>query len=317
MTNGLYSKGSRQKVTGLIVNDKVSIGRKKKKTLRAIVHNLLKNGLEIENRENDPFFREKIFGDLAFAKMVNPEFANPLIESLKCFDWARYDEEQTDSRESELIIRSLEKKYYHHPVDTNQTIESESDFLRAISTTFTELKHYIEDRRWTEPFWDEAHEVEFDGNKYKTLPVPKTESKIQPTLHIFFQRSLCPLGIHVLRETDEGIGKLDFKFLITIKRNIPVNICAEFKLAHNEQLEHGLTKQLPLYLKASPSKAGIFFVMWFKDEKGKYFNKPINQNKLQMLKFIEEAVTVINEKEEFKIESILIDASKKPSASHS
>ena len=313
----LYSKGSRQKVTGLVVNDKVSIGRKKKKTLRAIVHNLLKNGLEIENRENDPFFREKIFGDLAFAKMVNPEFANPLIESLKCFDWARYDEEQTDSRESELIIRSLEKKYYHHPVDTNQTIESESDFLRAISTTFTELKHYIEDRRWTEPFWDEAHEVEFDGNKYKTLPVPKTESKIQPTLHIFFERSLCPLGIHVLRETDEGIGKLDFKFLITIKGNIPVNICAEFKLAHNEQLEHGLTKQLPLYLKASPSKAGIFFVMWFKDEKGKYFNKPINQNKLQMLQFIEEAVTVINEKEEFKIKSILIDASKKPSASHS
>ena len=106
----LHSRGFRQKVTGLVVNDKVSIGRSQKKILRAIVHNILKNGCEIENREKDPFFKEKIFGKLAFAKMVEPDFANPLIKKLKCFNWASYDKQTIDSRESELIIRSLRKK---------------------------------------------------------------------------------------------------------------------------------------------------------------------------------------------------------------
>ena len=312
----LHSRGSRQKVTGLVVNDKVSIGRSQKKILRAIVHNILKNGCEIENREKDPFFKEKIFGKLAFAKMVEPDFANPLIKKLKCFNWASYDKQTIDSRESELIIRSLEKKSYHKPVDAIQIIESESDFLKAISSTITELKHYIEDRRWIEPFWDDARVIEINGIKHDIPASPKRETKIQPTLHVFFNRNLLPLGVQVLRETDEGVGKLDFKFLVTLKGNIPLNVCAEFKLAHNEELEHGLTKQLPLYLKASPSKLGLFLIMWFKDDKGKYFSKPVSQNKSQMLNMIEKAVKEINTKEEFKIESILIDASKKPSASN-
>jgi len=74
-----------------------------------------------------------------------------------------------------------------------------------------------------------------------------------------------------------------------------------------------LTTQLPLYLKASPSNSGIFFVMWFKDEKGMYFNEPNNQNKSEMLIYLEEAIKEINEHEEFKIELILIVAFKQPS----
>ena len=56
--------------------------------------------------------------------MVEPDFANPLIEKLKCFNWANYNEQIIHSRESELIIRSLEKKSYHKPVDAIQIIES-------------------------------------------------------------------------------------------------------------------------------------------------------------------------------------------------
>ncbi|MDY0128941.1 MAG: retron St85 family RNA-directed DNA polymerase [Methanosarcina vacuolata] len=312
----MFSRGSQQKVTGLVVNDKVSIGRKKKKTLRATVHNIVRNGFEIENRDNDPFFKEKIFGELAYARMIDPVFANPLIEILQGLDWASYKEEMTDLRKSELTVRSLEKKNYFDPVDRIQIIESESDFLDAIFNTISQFKHYVEDTSWIDAFWDGDVEVEIEGEKHKIPATPKNETKIQPTIYVFFRHDLNPLGIHVLRETDEGIGKLDFKFLTTIKGNIPLNVCAEFKLAHNERLEHGLTTQLPLYLKASPSKSGIFLVMWFKDEMGKYFNRPANKNKSEMLQFIEKLVKEINEKEEFKIESVLIDASKKPSASH-
>lgn len=312
----VLSRGSRQKVTGLIVNDKISIGRIKKKNLRAIVHNIFLNGPEKENRNKDPFFKEKIFGELAFAKMIDSNFANPLITKLKTVDWDNYNKKIAELREGELQIRSLEKKSYVEPKASNQTINSEGDFLQAISDTIGELKCFIEDKRWIQPFWNDARKVMLDGKEHHIPAYPKRETSIQPTLHIFFDRRLIPLGIHTIRESDEGVGKLDFKFLITIK-GIPFNVCTEFKIAHNYKLEQGLNIQLPLYLKACNSNSGIFLVMWFKDEKGNYFKEPTNKSKSEMIKYLETTVKEINKKEEFKIQSILIDASKKPSASYS
>ncbi len=178
-----------------------------------------------------------------------------------------------------------------------------------------ELKHYIEDRRWIESFWDDERELEMDGKKIKMLAIPKKEPKIQPTLHVFFEHRCRIKGIHVSRETDEGIGNLDFNFAFTTKTGIPINVCAEFKLAHNTQLEHGITKQLPLYLKANRSTSGMFLVMWFKDEEKKFFNKPIDKNKSQMIEFLKEKIEAVKHAEEINLESVLIDASKKPSAS--
>ena len=312
----LHGRGSSQRVTGLVVNDKVTLGRKKKKELRAIVHNIVKNGHTAANKDNDPFFKERIFGHLAFAKMVEPEFACLLLDKLKCVDWASYDKDLADLREGELIVRSLEKKPYHVQNFEGQNIKSETDLLRVISDVIEELKHYVEDRRWTEPFWDDERETEVNGTKIQLPASPKRETKIQPTLYVFFNRSLQRLGIHVSRETDEGIGYLDFKFMITTENHIPLLVCAEFKLAHNKKLEHGITKQLPSYLRANSSTSGIFFVMWFKDEEEQFFDKPTEHNKLQMIKFIEARIEKINHVEEINIESFLIDASKKPSASN-
>lgn len=311
----LHDSGSSQRVTGLVVNEKVTLGREKKKKLRAIVHNIVKNGHVAANKDNDPFFKERIFGHLAFAKMAEPDFAGSLLDKLESVDWTSYDEDLSGLREGELIVRSLEKKPYHIQHFDGQDIKSETDLLNVISDVISELKHYVEDRRWTEPFWDDEREIEVDGKKINVSAFPKKETKIQPTLYVFFDRRLHPLGIHVSKETDEGIGKLDFKFMITTESHIPLSVCAEFKLAHNPQLEHGITKQLPLYLRANCSISGIFFVIWFKDEEGKFFNKPINQNKIQMIKFIEEKINEIKHEEEININSFLIDASKKPSAS--
>ena len=152
----LHGRGSSQRVTGLVVNDKVTLGRKKKKELRAIVHNIVKNGPEIENRENNPFFKEQIFGKLAFAKMVEPDFANSLINSLKYVDWEDYYKHLADLRKSELSIRSLEKKYYYNPDFEIQNIESETDLLKVIYDVIAELKHYIEDRKGIDAFWNDA-----------------------------------------------------------------------------------------------------------------------------------------------------------------
>ncbi len=107
----MLSKGSRQKVTGLVVNDKVSIGRTKKKTLRAIVHNILMNGPVVENRNEDPFFRERIFGHLGYAKAIDPGFSTPLIESLKEIDWSEYNEHIKEIKENGINTNQLKRVY--------------------------------------------------------------------------------------------------------------------------------------------------------------------------------------------------------------
>lgn len=106
----LHDRGSSQRVTGLVVNDKISIGRKRKKWLRAIVYNVLKNGPVVENRNNNPFFKEWLFGHLGHAKMVEPDFADPLIESLKQVDWNTYYESLVGLRENEINRRSLKRQ---------------------------------------------------------------------------------------------------------------------------------------------------------------------------------------------------------------
>lgn len=105
----LHSRSSRQKVTGLVVNDKLSIGRENKKKLRAIVHNILINGPVVENRSNDPFFRERIFGHLGYANAIDPEFATPLINSLKKINWSEYYESINEIKESATNINHIKK----------------------------------------------------------------------------------------------------------------------------------------------------------------------------------------------------------------
>ena len=105
----LLGRGSSQKVTGVIVNDKISLGRKRRKRLEAIIHNILKNGPIAENLNNDPYFKEKLFGHLGFASMIEPDFALPLLQSLKKIDWEPYDCALETSKESELNYKSLSR----------------------------------------------------------------------------------------------------------------------------------------------------------------------------------------------------------------
>lgn len=107
----VLGRGSAQKVTGLIVNDKVSLGKKRKKTLRAIIHNISKNGPILENKEQNPFFREKILGDLSFAYQVNPQFAQSLLDSIKEIEWNEISEKPS-TIESRIIKESTNRMVF-------------------------------------------------------------------------------------------------------------------------------------------------------------------------------------------------------------
>jgi RNA-directed DNA polymerase len=116
----LLTQGTSQIVTGVIVNDKISVGKDSKRKLKAIVYNIKKNGPVLENRMSDPYFKERIFGHLGHAHLIDPEFARPLIEDLKNIDWAPYYESVKQNIHSEKVFRNLQKKTHSHIIKFNQ-----------------------------------------------------------------------------------------------------------------------------------------------------------------------------------------------------
>lgn len=64
--------GTRQYVTGVVVNAKPSLPREKMRRLRAILHNAGKTGIEAQNRKRIPNFKEYLKGYIAYVNMFNP-----------------------------------------------------------------------------------------------------------------------------------------------------------------------------------------------------------------------------------------------------
>jgi retron-type reverse transcriptase len=76
-------KASRQEVTGVVVNERLSVARDEYRKLRAILHNVVKHGLESQNREQRKDFEAHLRGRVEFVCMVDPERAVKLRAMLK------------------------------------------------------------------------------------------------------------------------------------------------------------------------------------------------------------------------------------------
>lgn len=76
-------KSCAQSVTGLIVNDKPTLCRKKIRQLRAILHRAKHEGLAAQNRENRPNFRAWLEGSIAFLAMTRPELGQQMRSQLE------------------------------------------------------------------------------------------------------------------------------------------------------------------------------------------------------------------------------------------
>ena len=67
----VLGNNSQQSVTGIIVNDRAGICRKKVRQLRAILHNAKKHGLEQQNRDGRENFTAWLSGMISYVEMVN------------------------------------------------------------------------------------------------------------------------------------------------------------------------------------------------------------------------------------------------------
>lgn len=188
-----------------------------------------------------------------------------------------------DSKEYIAEIVEKQSRSGIHP-----SIRTEADLLEYIVHNIeNNIIHYIENQHLIQAFWNKKDRGSSRDQTKNDCDKPKIETDIQPTLYFLLQLSLLYSGgIQVVRESDEGVGKLDFKFLYTTPDGEPLRICLEFKLAHNKEIEHGITKQLPDYMKSTKSINGIYAIMWFKDEDGKVFKEPRNLTKMGMVEYI-------------------------------
>lgn len=74
-------QGGRQLVTGIVVNERRAVPRPALRALRAVLHNAKKTGLEAQNRDAHPNFRDHIAGKIAYISMVDPERGRRLKET--------------------------------------------------------------------------------------------------------------------------------------------------------------------------------------------------------------------------------------------
>ena len=86
---------------------------------------------------------------------------------------------------------------------------------------------------------------------------PKHESAAQ-LLFFGIADSYCTAnGVEISREVNNGRGPVDFK----LSKSTLNKVLVEVKLTSNPQLKHGISKQLPIYMKQENTKKAIYLII--------------------------------------------------------
>lgn len=84
----IMQAATRQKVTGLVVNQAPSMPREEYEQLKAILHNCARFGVEAQNRDGHPDFRAHLLGRLAWLRSVQPQRAAKLQRVFDRIVWS-------------------------------------------------------------------------------------------------------------------------------------------------------------------------------------------------------------------------------------
>ncbi len=229
--------------------------------------------------------------------------------SKDAFRKAAYNYLLPSNRASELVsgLESFSTSRGDTPIDDEEALFS------IVFESVGRIADLVERKQAIDAFWDGERSIEVNGEKIKIGRQPKPETKTQSTLHLLFTLALNPLGIHVIREANEGSGSLDFQFLYTTKNQNRLAVALELKLAHHKRIKHGIEFQLSTYIKSIGSRSGILLVLWFKD--GKYFKKPESAEIGDLREFLSTQAQETENKNNLNLRTYVIDVSIKLKAS--
>ena len=75
-------RSQQQSVTGIVVNDRMNVPRPTIRRIRAILHNAKRTGLDAQNRDSHPHFRDWLTGMIGWIQMVHPDQGRRLMSAL-------------------------------------------------------------------------------------------------------------------------------------------------------------------------------------------------------------------------------------------
>ncbi len=78
----IYRRSSQQRITGIVVNDGLTVPRSERRRFRAILANVKKNGLEVESRGRSDF-AAYLHGFASYVRMVQPDLGARLARDVR------------------------------------------------------------------------------------------------------------------------------------------------------------------------------------------------------------------------------------------
>lgn len=140
--------------------------------------------------------------------------------------------------------------------------------------------------------------------------VPKREEELQSLIHALLSDRAKMKQLEVVPERIAGSGRLDFSIGGILASGERATVCLECKLGQSGKLVHGLTKQLPEYMRSLHSDSGIYCVVFFGSE---YAPSRTLSTPGGMLSRLEHARVV---REVSKIRCLVLDVSPAGAPSH-
>ncbi len=229
--------------------------------------------------------RKKLHKSEVLSLMLHSDmFRTSLVDAYKATPKKAYDFSIDPS--GEYIWYSAAKQYTEKfPLELDK-VSSTDDVLTVVNKICEQFKALIEDNDLSELLYNP------DGSS-------KHESAAQ-LLFYGIADSYCNANdIDLTREGNNGRGPVDFK----LSRGMSDKVVVEVKLTSNSQLKHGIERQLPIYMKQEKTKKAIYLII----DNG--YQKALDN----FLNFYNDLK--VEEKE--KIPYVIIDGTKKPSASKS
>ena len=83
----MRTRGARQLVTGVVVNDRLNVPRPEYDRLKAILHDAARNGPERANRAGVPDFRAHLAGRIAWVASLHPARGERLRARFDAIRW--------------------------------------------------------------------------------------------------------------------------------------------------------------------------------------------------------------------------------------
>ncbi len=83
----IMASSTRQRVTGIIVNDRLNVARTERDRLRATLHNCVRSGPDSQNLDGVADFRSHLLGRVSWIRSCNTEAGDRLLESFALIDW--------------------------------------------------------------------------------------------------------------------------------------------------------------------------------------------------------------------------------------